>query len=85
MLFATAIVYFVQRTLADTRDQGTLLTWFMMKRMVRVRLPDDSPWMIMENFMSMTRPDGMDVSGWTATGTLVRKLLLAKANLDLPM
>ena len=84
LLFATVIVSFVQRTLQDTRDQGTQLSWFMVKRMVRVRLPDDSPRMIMETFMSMTRPDGMDVTERTSTGTLVRKLLLTKVNLDLP-
>ena len=61
-----------------------LLTWSMVKRMIRVRFPDDSPRMLMETFVSMIRPDGIDVVEWTATKALVKKLLLAKAKLDLP-
>ena len=52
--------------------------------MVRHRLPDDSPRVLLEMFVSTNRPNGIDISEWTLSCTLIIGLLLSKANLVLP-
>ena len=55
-----------------------------VKQMIRHKLPDDSPRMLLETFVSMTRPDGMDISEWTSSCLLIVGLLLQQALLNLP-
>ena len=83
-LFFVGIVSLIQRVLSDSRTQNRPLTWMFVKQMIRHKLPDDSPRMLLETFVSMTRPDGMDISEWTSSCLLIVGLLLQQALLNLP-
>ena len=84
-LFVASIISLIQRNLSDARQQGVSLTWLFVKRLVRHKIPDDSPRMPIDTSVTMFRPDGMWVAEWTTTCTLVLCLLLQKANLDFPL
>jgi hypothetical protein len=84
VLFVASVVSLIQRTYADARAEGNILTWLFVKRMVRHRLPDDCPRMLLETFVTMTCPDEMAISEWTASCTLVHGLLTEKALLTFP-
>ena len=59
LLFETSIISLIQRNLSDARQQGVSLTWLFAKRLVRHKIPDNSPRMFMKTFVTMFRPDGM--------------------------
>jgi len=83
-IFESDILSVIKQRLKERRAVGFTLTWPQVKFMVKHRLPDDSPRMILESLVTMVRPEHMAVSEWTNVFTLMLDLLWQKGKHRLP-